>query len=96
MTSSDAKGRLYRLLVAFRERRLDTVKFCDQFERTFNLELDKTSLTPDEAESFGALFEKVIWYSPYPEERAQISNYLGESEIRSAADTAADRLPFRS
>jgi hypothetical protein len=87
-----ARLRLHRLLAEFRADEMDTGTFSNEFERTYNLELDKGTLSPSEAQAFGKLFERVIWYSPFPEERAKIPNYLGEEEIRSAADEAARRI----
>lgn len=92
MTVPNAKSKLYSLLADFREGQLATVDFCDQFEKTYNFDLDKKILTPAEAEFFSALFEKVIWYAPYPEERAEIPNYIGEDEIRRAVDRLPDKL----
>lgn len=93
MKPADPKSRLYKLVVDFCRGRLDTAGFCDQFEQTYNLDLDRKTLTQIEAESFGALFEKVIWYSPYPKERAQISNYVGEAEVRKAAAAVNEWIP---
>lgn len=87
-----ARLRLHRLLAEFRADDMDAGTFSTEFERTYNLELDKGRLSPSEAQAFGELFERVIRYSPFPEERATIPNYLGEKEIRSAADEAARRI----
>ena len=87
-----ARLRLRRLIAEFRKGEVDTKTFCAQFEHTYNMELDKRTLSPDEATAFGELFEQVIWYSPFPEERAKIPNYRGESEIRKAADRAAQQI----
>lgn len=87
-----ARLRLHRLLARFRAGELDTGTFCAQFEQTYNLELDKGTLSTVEADAFGALFERVIWYSPFPEERRQIPNYVGEAEISVSAEQAARKL----
>lgn len=87
-----ARLRLRRLLAEFQNGTLDTETFCIQFEHTYNMELDKKTLLPSEAQAFGDLFEQVIWYSPYPEERAKVQNYRGEAEIREAAERAAQRI----
>ncbi len=71
---------------------METEAFRIQFEQTCNMELDKTTLSPAEAEAFAALFEEVVWYSPFPEERARIPSYRGEAEIRAAAESAAARI----
>jgi len=71
---------------------MDAETFCIQFEQTYNMELDKKTLSPSEAQALGELFEQVIWYSPYAEERAKVPNYRGEAEIREAAERAAKRM----
>jgi hypothetical protein len=83
-----ARQRLYGLLDLLRSSRLSVEAFCSQFETTYNLELDKRELAPVEKTAFAMLFEKVIWYSPLPEERQSIPNYLGEAEILAAVADA--------
>lgn len=91
MTESP-RERLHRLVVEFRAGSLDAESFCARFETTYNLELDKKTLSSVEAEAFGALFEQVIWYSSIPEESAQIPNYRSEEDIALAVEHAAQRL----
>jgi hypothetical protein len=57
------------------------------------MELDKRTLTPVEMDAFSALFEVVIWYSPFPEERKQIPHTDGISNLR--ADTSTTTLTAR-
>ena len=87
--TDQARLRLRRLLAEFRAGTLGTEAFCAQFEHTYNLELDKSTLAPAEAAAFGSLFEHVIWYSPFSEERARIPNYRSEADIAQAAELAA-------
>jgi hypothetical protein len=84
--------RLRRLISEFKAGALETRLFCAQFERTYNLELDKSTLSSAEAAAFGPLFEEVIWFSPFPEERAQYPGYRSEADIARAAEIAAQRL----
>jgi len=90
--TEQARLRLRRLLAEFRAGKLDTEAFCAQFEHTYNLELDKSTLTPAEAAAYGPLFQQVVWFSPFRDERARISNYLGEADIARAAEAAAQCL----
>ena len=87
--SEAPKLRLHRLLHQFRARALGTQDFCTQFEHTYNLELDKSTLSSNEAAAFGPLFEEVIWFSPFPEDRAEYPGYRSEADITRAADLAA-------
>lgn len=91
MSSVDART-LCTLIRDFLDGHLEVTSFCDQFEKMYNLDLDKGVLSPVEAEAFRVLFDKIVWYSPYPEERAQIPNYVDEGEIRRAADATASIL----
>jgi hypothetical protein len=75
---------------------LETELFCSRFEHIYNMELDRDSLTPNEAAAFGPLFEEVVWYSPFPEERSSIPNYRSAEDIRKAAEIAARGLYGRS
>jgi hypothetical protein len=84
--------RLRRLIAEFRAGTLDVESFCPRFEHTYNMELDKRTLSSAEAEAFAALFEQVIWYSPLPDERQQIPNYRSEEEIARAVELAVQRL----
>lgn len=90
--SEPPRLRLHRLVQEFRAKTLDTKTFCEQFERTYNLELDKTSLSGREATAFGQLFEEVVWYSPFHEDRAEYPGYRTEFDIARAAENAAQQL----
>ena len=86
------RERLHQFIAELRAGLLDTRSFCSRFETTYNLELDKQTLTPVEAEAFAELFEQVVWYSPFPDERAQIPNYRSEADIALAVEHAAQRF----
>ena len=82
------RRQLLRLLAAFNAGTIEPVPFCAQFEHLYNMELDKRSLSSVEAAALGPLFEEVIWYSPFPEERAKIPNYRNEADIARAVGVA--------
>jgi hypothetical protein len=90
--SETARRRLRRLLAEYQSGALNTETFCIQFEHTYNMELDKKTLSASEALAFSDLFERVIWYSPFAEERANVPNYRGDAEIREAVERAAQRM----
>jgi hypothetical protein len=52
----------------------------------------KGSLTAVEARAFKDVFDKAVWYSPFPEERKIVPSYLGEAEIKHIVLEAAARL----
>jgi len=89
---TDASERLRELIRLLREGAVTVEEFCRDFETTYNLRVEKAQLSEPEAAAYAALFEKVIWYSPFPEERKRIPNYLGEKEILDAALSAEARL----
>jgi hypothetical protein len=86
--SESPRHRIYRLIRDFRDGRLSTEDFCSQFERTFNLELDKAELSEKEETAFSTLFEVVVWFSPFPEERMKVPNYRGEDDVSRAVAEA--------
>ena len=90
--NESAPARLRRLLEEYRRGTLEVGAFCSEFEHTYNMELNKRTLSPVESEAFGALFEEVVWYSPFAEERAKIQNYRGDEDIARAAEIAASCL----
>lgn len=71
---------------------IDTAQFCEAFEHGYNFEVDKTDLNRIEADAFAELFDEVVFYSPFPDERATIPNYRSELEIKQAAERAATKL----
>ena len=90
--SGVAQTRIRQLLDDFCRRAIDVETFCTEFERTYNLELEKRMLSPTEAAAYAALFEQVIWFSPFEEERRQVPNYTSEADIEAAAEAAATTL----
>jgi hypothetical protein len=84
--AADALHKLLDLITAAKSRALPIGEFCSRYETVFNLELDKSSLSDSELRPLAALFEKVVWFSPFPDERKRIPHYLGESEIAAALD----------
>lgn len=83
---------LHTLLQEVLSGNLDVGDFCEAFERVYNLETDKATLTERERVAFKVLFERIVWYSPIAEERRTIPNYVGESEVLDAARSAAVAL----
>ena len=86
------KTRLENLISLYRGGKVSAEHFCAAFEQVYNLELDKTTLTETEAKAFEYVFNKVVWYSPFAEEREQIPNYLGEEDISKAVEVAVQML----
>ena len=90
--SSAQAAKLRALLERYISGGIDTTDFCSAFERGYNFDVDKMALTPSEAQAFAELFDEVVFYSPYPDERAKIPNYRSELEIEEAAKRAAAKV----
>ena len=83
---------LHKLLADYLADRIDTSLFCSNFEQAFNFDVDRHALTPVERHAFQRLFDEVIYFSPFPEERAEVPQYRSEKQIREAARAAEAEL----
>jgi hypothetical protein len=81
-TWHDARERLLALIAGYLGGTIEVEAFCVAFDEVYNLHLDRTTLPAEEAEAFGRIFERVVWYSPLSDERARIPGYLGPEDIR--------------
>jgi hypothetical protein len=86
------RDHLHFLIGLFLADQIDIPVFCRQFETSYNFHTDKAALTAIESSAFRDLFGKVVWYSPFPEERKEIPSYLGETEIANTIRQAASSL----
>lgn len=71
---------------------IDYDDFRREFESVFNFDLDRASVSDYEFRIFQQLFDKIVWYSPFPEERSKIPNYIGETEMEAAVAEATRAL----
>jgi len=83
---------LRKLLADYLGGRIDTPLFCSNFEQAFNFDVDRRELTPSENAAFQRLFDEVVYFSLFPEERASIPNYRSDEQIRQAARAAEAQL----
>jgi len=88
MTDWKGKEQPHKLVAEYLEGGIDTPLFCSNFEQAFNFDVDRSALTPMERAIFQRLFDQVVYFSPFPEERASVPNYRSEAQIREAARTA--------
>lgn len=84
--------RLKRLTELLLEQQMDVSTFCEQFESIFNFELERDQVSPEKWEACEELFNKVVYYSPFPEERENIPHDLSEQDIIEAAKVAWSKL----
>ena len=85
-------ARLRGLISSYLSESISTEAFCGAFEQLYNMQIDKSKLSPRERTVFRALFDKIVWYSPFPDEQQQIPNYIGEEEVHRAVQHAASEL----
>jgi hypothetical protein len=78
------RDKLYWLMNLLLTDHHDAGTFCKEFERAYNFEVDKITLSDPERKAFAALFERVVWYSPYPDERKIVPKYQSGAQIREA------------
>lgn len=83
-----ARERLLKLLRLELGKDIGYDEFRCEFEDAFNFGLDKALVSAQEFQIFQQLFDKVVWYSPFPHERAAIPNYIGEIEMEVAVAEA--------
>jgi hypothetical protein len=82
------KDKLYWLIRLFVSDHHDIRTFCREFEQTYNIEVDGADLSARERTVFGELFNKVVLYSPFPEEIKIYPAYQSAEQIRDAVRTA--------
>jgi hypothetical protein len=89
---SPASQPLRKLVAKFIEQKLDAPTFCAWFEQAYNFDTEEAELTDGERDVFETLFNEVVYFSPFPDERATIANYRGEDDIFNAARAAQAKL----
>jgi hypothetical protein len=81
-------NRIHKLLKLSPGKDIGYDEFRCEFECAFNFGLDRVSVSDAEFRALQELFDKVVWYSPYPDERAEIPSYIGESGMAVAVARA--------
>lgn len=83
------KKQLYYAIKVFLRGKYSVKDFCSNFERIYNLELDKSTLTKDEKKALGNLFDKVVYFSPV---ESEYEGHLDGDDIYLAVKEAASIL----
>jgi hypothetical protein len=87
---------LRKLLDDFLEGKLKIDTFCRDVEAAYNDAIDEGALTPSEQPIFEKLFDEVAWFSPFPEERAEVPHLRNDEQILRAARAAKAELSRNS
>lgn len=63
--------------------------FCSAVERAYNFKVEREHLTPQERRVFAALFDVVVFFTPFDHERLEVPEvYKGPSDVAAAAQRA--------
>ena len=87
---------LHKLLNDYLGGSIDTALFCSNFEQAFNFDVNRRELTAVENAAFKRLFDEVVYFSPFPEERAEVPTYRSEEQIRQSARAAEAELAAKT
>ncbi|HKP75839.1 MAG TPA: hypothetical protein VJT67_09880 [Longimicrobiaceae bacterium] len=90
MSASTARDKLVALLEEYANGR-DTQEFCSAYEHAFNFEIDQGALPDSELRIFQTVFDEVVLYSPFEDDRAKYPGYRDEQAIR---NVVAHALPL--
>jgi hypothetical protein len=90
------RAKLYWLIDLYASGHHDVRTFCREFEHAYNLEVDRSELSAKEQQVFGGLFDKVVFYSPYPSELATIPTYQSAAQIAAAVSDARSKLSVKN
>jgi hypothetical protein len=69
-----------------------TDRFRETYEQLFTFELDRSTLSEDELTALKRLFDIVVWYSPFEDERNDIPHYKSEGDVVAAILRARESL----
>lgn len=67
-------------------------EFCDSYERVWNFEFDKNSLTGEDFKALEILFDEVVLHCPLPREQWEYPRYRDDLEIEAAAERALSSI----
>ena len=81
-------GAIKNLIERFQQQAISTQEFCTSFERIWNFEFEKKSISNEAFESLDFLFDEVVLFCPLPREQWEYPKYRDETEIRTAAAMA--------
>lgn len=73
------------LIERFQRHAISTQDFCNSFERIWNFQFEKKSISNSVFESLNFLFDEVALFCPFPREQWEYPEYRDETEIYVAA-----------
>ncbi len=88
----DVRRRLVDLLTGVSNGDLGVSEFCEEFEYCWNFERRSDDLSSLEKGRLKKVFDIVVWYSPYENERERIKGYKDEEAVLSVAKEVLEAL----
>lgn len=89
---SSAEQQLVELMQALMGRRIDVAAFAAQFETVLNFQADKSLLHAEDHAALSRVFEVVVWFSPFPDDRARIASYRSPDDVYRAVQQCLREL----
>lgn len=89
---TEGSQNLRGLIEGFLSGQIAVSDFCSQYEKSYNAAIDEVTLCPADYEIMTDLLRKLVWYSPFEDDRKKISNYIDENAVKNAAKLAAIQL----
>ena len=86
------RDRAIRLLDGLLTAEISVSEFCDRYEPLWNFELESNAELGAEAPIFEQIFDSVVWYSPFPEDRDSYPGFKNEEDIIAIVRKANARL----
>ena len=83
---------LLSLIEAVQQGSMTVGDFSSSVEREWNFGDERATLSEAHKTAFEDLFDVVVCYSPYPDERARIPNYRDEQDVLLAAQVCRRSL----
>ena len=80
------------LIEAVEQGSMTVGNFSSSVEREWNFGEERATLPEPHKAAIQHLFDVVVYYSPYPDERARIPNYRDEQDVLLAAQTCRRSL----
>jgi hypothetical protein len=76
------------LIEKLQQHAISVQEFCSWFERVWNFEFEKKSVSNEIFEVLDFLFDEVALFCPLPREQWEYPKYRDEMEVRTAAAKA--------
>jgi hypothetical protein len=87
-----ARDKLIGLMRALVANEITPAQLSEQYEPTWNFELEAAELKEGEAAVFERVFDVISWYTPVVEDRASYPGFKDERDVLEAVSAALEDL----